>query len=240
VDNRFAFAGEQPLGKVVIIDDDVELCRTVGAALESYGWTVEMVHSGKDGLQLLSSFNYDAIVLDWYMPDLVGTEVCKQYRSIGGNTPILFLTGAQDINHKELGFEAGADDYLTKPFDLRELRVRLMALLRRPAFISNDLIYKGFELNPKLRNLRFESLAVRLSLTEFSVLQLLFRFPDQLFSSKEVFERIWPSDTEVQDGSVRVHMHSLRRKMELAGMPEIVRTVRGSGYLLHYDQPPQH
>ncbi|MBS2009833.1 MAG: response regulator transcription factor [Cyanobacteria bacterium SZAS TMP-1] len=223
------------MAKVLVIDDDAELCRTVKGGLEASAWVVELAYLAKDGTQLLQAFVYDVIVLDWYLPDSTGLQICRDFRSRGGNTPILFLTGAQDINHKSAGFEAGGDDYLVKPFDLRELDIRLRALLRRPVQLSHELNYKSFELDCKLRSIKFQGIEVRLSLTEFSLIQLLFRYPDQLFSSKQLFERIWPSDTDSQDGTVRVHMHSLRRKMETAGMPEIIRTVRGSGYLLHYD-----
>lgn len=224
------------MAKVLIIDDDFDLCRLVIEDLEEKGWAVEAAHNAKDGSQLLNNFSYDVILLDWYLPDLEGLHVCRQFRQQGGSTPILFLTGKGDINHKEKGFEAGADDYLTKPFDMRELACRIRALVRRPAFIVEDDSYKGFVLNPKLRCLSFEDKKVRLSLTEFSIVQLLMHYPEQLFVAKEIFEKIWPSDTDTNDGTVRVHVHSLRKKMESAGMPELIRTIRGSGYVLEYQE----
>ncbi len=173
------------------------------------------------------------ILLDWQMPDVNGIEVLKRYRATGGVAPVIFLTGKLEIDNKESGLDAGADDYLTKPFDVRELMARIRSVQRRAgAIFQQGLSANGAELNIKLRTVRWGETEVRLSATESSLLEFFFRHPNQIFSSAEVFDRVWPTETEAKADTVRVHLHVLRRKLTLAGVPELVKTVKGSGYIL--------
>jgi DNA-binding response OmpR family regulator len=221
------------LAKILLIDDDIGLSELLQSALEAESWIVECAYNGRDGLQLLESFPFDMVLLDWEMPDITGIEVLKRFRAAGGVTPVIFLTGKREIDDKENGLDAGADDYLTKPFDARELMARMRSVQRRAGqSFQQGLSAQGAELNLKLRTLRWQEQEVKLSATEASILEFFFRHPEQLFSSAEVFDRVWPSETEAKADTIRVHLHVLRRKLNLAGVPELIKTVKGSGYIL--------
>src|SRR5690242_15662054 len=134
--------------KLLVVEDDEELLRHISAWLSSEKYLVETANSGEDALQILGNFNFDVIILDWNLTGITGLEVCQKFRKSGGDTPIIFLTGESDIDHKELGLNSGADDYLTKPFNERELSARVKSLLRRSAgLLSNDLTVKGVTLD---------------------------------------------------------------------------------------------
>jgi two-component system, OmpR family, response regulator MprA len=220
------------LPKLIIIDDDKELATSLKFALEQNGWQVEVANVGNDGLQIIKNFAFDAIILDWYLPDTTGLQICKKYRADGGSAPIIFLTGANDIEHKESGLDVGGDDYLTKPFHVRELLARLRSLMRRQGQAPNPLEFSNLILDPDLKEIHCGQKKIRLSGTEFLLMELLFRKPRHLFSSKEIFEKVWPSHSEAQEGTVRVHMHGLRKKIADAGLPDVIKTVRGAGYML--------
>lgn len=221
------------MAKVLLIDDDVSLAEILKRALEKEQWTVEMAHNGKDGLQLLENFKYDLVLLDWQMPDMNGLEVLQRFRSSGGVTTVIFLTGLGDVDHKEIGLDAGADDYLAKPFDTRELFARIRALQRRSTgAMQKDLTANGITLNTKARTLKYQDKEIKLSSAEASILEFFYRHPNQLYNSPQVFEHVWPSESEAKADTVRVHLHVLRRKLSLAEMPELVKTVKGSGYIL--------
>ena len=228
------------MAKLLLIDDDLTLLELLNGVLVGEGWVVETAYNGRDGLQLLENFSFDLVLLDWQLPDIEGLEVLSTYRSKGGTVPIIFLTGKKDVDDKESGLDAGADDYLTKPFDVRELLARMRSVQRRAVQnFQTNLSANGVELNMKLRTLRLQNGAtgqpsdeVKLSTTEASILEFFFRHPDQLFSAAEVFDRVWPSETEAKADTLRVHLHVLRRKLSLANMPELVKTIKGSGYIL--------
>jgi len=221
------------MAKVLLIDDDVNLAELLKPALESEGWTVELAFNGSDGLQLMQNFRYDIVLLDWQMPGMSGIEVLDRYRAEGGDMAVIFLTGRREIEHKESGLDSGADDYLTKPFDVRELLARMRSMQRRAGnTFQKGLQANGAELDMKIRVLRYEDKEIKLSATEFSIVEFFFRHPNQLFSSAEVFDRVWPSETEAKADTIRVHLHVLRRKLTHAGVPELVKTVKGSGYIL--------
>lgn len=221
------------MAKVLLIDDDIELCELLKEELIAAKWAVETAYNGRDGLQLLENFAYDLIVLDWQMPDLNGIDVLSHYRKDGGNTPVIFLTGEQSIESKMRGLDTGADDYLTKPFDLREFMARVRSMYRRPReLLQGDLQMHGAELSVKTKRIIWKDKEIKLSTTECSILEFMMRHPDQIFSSADLFKRVWPSDTDAREDTVRVHMHVLRRKLNLAGAPELIETVKGSGYIL--------
>jgi len=221
------------MAKVLLVDDDINLAELLKPALEAEGWTVELAFNGKDGLQLMQNFRYDLVLLDWQMPDMQGIEVLERYRADGGDMAVIFLTGRREIEHKESGLDTGADDYLTKPFDVRELMARMRSMQRRAGnTFQKSLQQNGVDLDNKTRVLRYQDKELKLSATEFAILEFFFRHPNQLFSSAEVFDRVWPSETEAKADTIRVHLHVLRRKLNLAGVPELVKTVKGSGYIL--------
>lgn len=219
--------------KVLLVDDDIELSNILKDELVRAGWTVESAHNGSDGLQLLQNFEYDLIVLDWHMPDITGLEVLSQFRRGGGATPVIFLTGEHGIDNKELGLDGGADGYLTKPFDMREFMAHVRSVYRRPRDMRPDnLQMHGAELSAKKKALLWQGKEIKLSSTECSILEFMMRNPDQLFSSAQIFSRVWPADTDASEDTVRVHIYVLRRKLNLAGAPELITTVKGSGYIV--------
>lgn len=219
--------------KILLVDDDQMLSKMLKAELEAQSWHVEYADNYGDGKQLLEQFKYDLILLDWSLPDGTGFDLCKHFRALGGTTPVIFLTGKNDIDSKEAGLDIGADDYLTKPFDVRELMARVRSLQRRPSgFLQKGLTINGVELDTKSSQIVYGNHRIRLSQTELGILEFFFRNPNRLVSSVELFESVWPSDTDVREDTVRVHILILRRKLDLAGLKEMIKTVRGSGYIL--------
>lgn len=221
------------MSKLLLIEDDKPLAILVKSELEAAGWQVECAHSYGDGWQLLNNFQFDMVLLDWDLPDGTGLKLCRDYRDDGGTTPIIFLTGKTDMDSKETGLDTGADDYITKPFDVREILARIRSVQRRPShFLQRELNVNGAALDLKLGTITNEKQTLRLSPTEISILEFFFRHPDQIFSGADLFARVWASDAEAKEDTVRVHMHILRRKLAPLGLKELIKTVRASGYIL--------
>jgi DNA-binding response OmpR family regulator len=225
------------MSKLLIIDDDVSLADLVKSALQTAGWQVELAHNYGDGWQLLTNFPFDMVLLDWDLPDGTGLKLCREFRSNGGTTPIIFMTGKGDIDSKLSGLDTGADDYITKPFDVREILARMQVIQRRPSHIlQKELNINGAALDLKLGSLAFKNQTIKLSPTEVSILEFFFRHPDELFSGADVFARIWSSDAEVSNDTIRVHMHILRKKLAPLGLKDCIKTVRPAGYKLESNE----
>ncbi len=220
--------------KMLIVDDDREASRELKTAMEPHGWQVELCDTGRDAMQLLRNFQYDFILLDWNLPDTTGPEICTQFRKNGGVTPIIFLTGRQEIESIEHGLDCGGDDYMTKPFIVRELLARIRSVKRRPAQVKEGKLTLGRQLNfdPKLRTVKCGDESVQLSPTESGLLETICRQPNSYFSAADLFEAVWPSETDSTEDIVRTHMKVLRRKLKLLIDTELIETVRGSGYLI--------
>ena len=221
------------MSKVLIVDDDVELASVVDTMLKDAGWTTEKVYTGADALQFLTNFKFDLIVLDWNLPDMTGIKICQDFRASGGATPIIFLTGRNTPPDKELGFDSGGDEYITKPFDSRELLARVRAMMRRPAHLSAEsLLINGVQLDPKGKRLIAVEKTVQLSSTEFAIIEFLFKNAGTFYTAGQLFEALWPTETESTSEVVRVHIKVLRRKLELLGLDDVIKTVRGAGYIV--------
>jgi two-component system phosphate regulon response regulator PhoB len=219
--------------KLLVVEDDEELLRHINAWLSSEKYLVETAQNGEDALQMLNNFNFDVIVLDWNLGGVSGLEVCQKFRKSGGTTPIIFLTGESDINHKELGLNSGADDYLTKPFDERELSARVKSLLRRASgLVSNDLTVKGVTLDIISRTATSGDKKARLSPRETSLLEYLMRHPNRFYSSKALLDSVWPLDSEVSEETVRTCMKTLRHRLSEIGLGDLVKTVLRQGYCI--------
>ena len=217
--------------KLLLVEDDKELIKSLVDWLQS-DYEIESVSFGNDALQLLEGFSFDVVVLDWSLPDITGLDVCKKYRAVGGKIPILFLTGRTDIEYRETGLDSGADDYLTKPFELRELSARLRSLLRRPHELSTTfLTVRGVTLEVETRTLTLDSTKIRLTPKECAILEFLIRHPNRAYSSKNLLDKLWPLDTEASDETVRTTMKTLRHKLGKIGRLDIVTTMLGSGYI---------
>jgi DNA-binding response OmpR family regulator len=218
---------------MLIVDDDINYLNTLQSLIEAQGWLVERASTAGDALQLMTNFEFDFILLDWNLPDSTGPDICRKYRGDGGETPIIFLTGRGEVADKEAGLDAGGDDYLTKPFDIRELLARIRTIQRRQSrFAGEKFKLHDIEFDPRLRLVSRNNETAQLSPIESSMLECLFRHPNTLYSSAKLFASVWPSETEASDETVRVHMRVIRRKLALLGCEDLIKTVRGSGYVI--------
>jgi DNA-binding response OmpR family regulator len=225
------------VAKVLLVEDDRELIESLMSWLKLENHMVEIVETGEDALQLLENFKYDVIVLDWGLPKMTGVEVLRKYRAEGGLTPVIFLTGRGDLSSKEIGLDTGADDYLTKPFDMRELTARIRSLLRRPTgLLPNKITVGNLVLEPETRKVIFNNEPVRLTNKEYSVLEFLIYHPNQVFGARALMHAVWPSDSESSEDTVRACVKNLRRKIT-AGDECIIKTVLGAGYTVEYTAP---
>jgi len=221
------------MAKLLIVEDDAAIADQLTAWFREQGYVCEAASSGEDGMQLLSSFNYDLIVLDWNLPGMSGLDVCRQFRKNGGQTPILFLTAQSDINYKESGLDSGADDFLIKPFEIRELAARVRSLLRRPAAVlSEKLQVNGVQLEVSTRTVYSGAKQIQLMPTECSLLEYMMKHPDTHYSAKQLLTAIWSSESEGSEDSVRTCMKTLRFKLAKIGMDDFVKTNRGFGYVV--------
>jgi DNA-binding response OmpR family regulator len=217
--------------KILIVEDDVELSKKIRDWLTWEKHVVDVANNGDDGWEMIRTYRYDAIVLDWQMPGMTGVEICKQFRAKGGVTPILMLTGKETIDDKEQGLDAGADDYVTKPFHARELSARLRALLRRPADVYPDTLkVGGVTLESGVHRVMKDGREIQLQPKEFALLEFLMRHPGKVFSSKLLLESLWDADSEASEETIRTYMKTLRRKITNEGENCMIKTVHGLGY----------
>ncbi len=221
------------MAKIIMVDDDVALCGVVKDWLESQGHTMETVFTGRDGEDFLTTYKYDLIILDWTLPDLAGVEICGKMRRSGVQTPILMLTGKTHIDDKEKGLDAGADDYLTKPFDLKELSARVRAILRRPEQVTGNLIIRGeLRLDTSSRKFMVRDQELKLYPRDFALLEFFMRHPNQVFPAETLVNRVWSADTAAGTDTVRTAIKRLRQQLESVGLKETLSTVYGVGYQL--------
>lgn len=222
------------MAKIYIIEDDEELSETVKDCLVCERHVVEQAFAGMEGLDHLRFYQYDLIILDWDLPEITGLQVCTQFRARGGKTPILFLTGMRDITFKEAGFDAGCDDYLTKPFEMRELSVRVKALLRRPPPVGSGTILqvRHVILDPTTDKVTSGGKEVKLNAKEYALLEFLMRHPSKLFSGEALLDRVWKTSTDSSTEAITTVVSRLRKKLDVPGEPSIINTVRGMGYRL--------
>jgi DNA-binding response OmpR family regulator len=219
------------MSKVLLIEDDLDLVSRISKWLALERYSVETVANGQEALDLLRDVKYDFIILDWHLPGLAGIEVCKYFRSSGGTTPILMLTGKSDIADKEAGLDAGADDYLIKPFHPRELSARLRALGRRPTECLDDQLRAG-NLVLQIHKYRLikNGQEVELLPLEFSLLEFFMRHPGRVFGADALIERVWPVNSEASPEAVRTCIKTLRKKIDTEGELSLIKTVHGVGY----------
>jgi len=220
--------------QVLVIDDDDDVRSAVRRALVLDGYDVAVAESGQAGLDHLAQTAADAIILDLGLPDIDGMEVCRRLRNAGDRTPVLMLTARDAVEDRVGGLEVGADDYLVKPYDVRELRARLKALMRRQLDESDGRVlrFAQLTLEPDLHGARIGDRTVELTRTEYQLLELLMRNPRRVLTSGLIYERIWGYDFGLAGNSLRVYIGYLRRKLESGGEPRLIQTVHGVGYVL--------
>ncbi|HEY9790287.1 MAG TPA: response regulator transcription factor [Candidatus Obscuribacterales bacterium] len=221
------------MSKILLVEDDIDLAGMVEQNLAREHATVEVVHTGDAALDVLAVSDYDLLILDWELPGASGIEICKWYRQHGGQAPVLMLTGKSSVVEKETGLDSGADDYLTKPFSMRELSARARAALRRTTVLaSNVLMQGGYKMDPFKFSLERDGKRISLQPREFALLEFLMRHPGEVFSPEALLERIWRSDTEAGLDALRACVKRIRKKLDDA---ELIETVHGMGYRLKQD-----
>lgn len=221
------------LARILVVEDDELLGQSLLAWLETELHKVDLIADGLQASEYLNTFDYDLLVLDWQLPGQTGIEICRQYRQKGGSAYILMLTGQSSFEQKEEGLDTGADDYMTKPFDKRELFARIRALLRRPKSISNDKFVVGeLTLDTGSHLFTFQNTPLKLMPLEYSLLEFLWRNQGQVFSCEDLLRKLWSADEEVSLGSVYSCMNRLRNKLKAKGISELIQTVHGVGYKL--------
>ena len=219
------------MAKILLVEDDKALCGTVQKWLTHEHHLVEAVDNGEQALENLKFYKYDLVVLDVNLPKMSGLDVCKQFRQSGGVTAILMLTGRDAIDDKEKGLDSGADDYLTKPFHLKELSARVRALLRRPASMTGDVLRSGgLSLETATYRVLRDGEEIQLSQQEFSLLEFLMRNSNQVFSPEALLDRVWKSSSDVSPQAIRTHVKMLRKKIDKEGEPSFIKNIHGVGY----------
>ncbi len=220
---------------ILVVEDDVGIADTLRRGLTFEGYRVTVVHNGLDALAVVRQRLPDLVVLDWMLPGLDGLEVCKRLRSIG-DLPILMLTAKDSISDRVEGLDAGADDYLVKPFAFDELLARIRALLRRARPSQAEVLrFADLELDTGTRQARRGGRVIELTAKEYELLELLMRNPRNVLTRDLIYDRIWGYDFGGESNIIEVYIRYLRRKLEAGGQPRLIHTVRGVGYVLRTD-----
>ena len=221
--------------KIMVVDDERAVRESLRRALELEGYEIELAADGAEALYRLQGgedAQPDALILDVLMPGVDGLEVCRRLRRSGNRVPVLMLTARDEVQNRVAGLDAGADDYVTKPFALEELVARVRALLRRTATDGEMLSFADLELDVGTREVRRGGRKIDLTRTEFALLELFMRNPRQVLTRSIIFERVWGYDFGFASNSLDVYIGYLRRKTEAGGEPRLIHTVRGVGYAL--------
>ncbi|MFZ0092054.1 MAG: response regulator transcription factor [Solirubrobacteraceae bacterium] len=222
------------MARVLVVDDEPAVRRALERALALENHDVTLAADGEEALDALANGSVDAVILDILMPKLDGLEVCRRLRKAGDRTPVLMLTARDAVDDRVEGLDVGADDYLVKPFALRELQARLRALLRRSGEGADAEVvrYADLVLDPVAHEVHRGDRLIELSRTEFLLLELFLRHPRQVLTRSTIFENVWGYDFGPTSNALGVYMGYLRRKTEAGGEPRLLHTVRGVGYVL--------
>ncbi|MBN9758861.1 putative two-component system response regulator [Pseudonocardia sp. Ae406_Ps2] len=230
--------------RILVVDDDKAVRDSLRRSLAFNGYQVDLAEDGQVALDKMLTDRPDALVLDVMMPRVDGLEVCRRLRSAGDALPILVLTARDAVSDRVAGLDAGADDYLPKPFALEELLARLRALLRRRTPDTDDdagtspaLTFGDLSLDPDTREVTRGGRSISLTRTEFSLLELLLAHPRRVLTRAQILEQVWGYDFPTSGNALEVYVGYLRRKTEAEGEPRLIHTVRGVGYVLR-DTPP--
>ena len=226
--------GEESAIRVLIVEDEPKVSSYVKRGLEEQGYAVDAVFNGRDALYWAGSTPYDLILLDILLPGLDGLSVCRELRQQGVRTPVLMLTARDSVDDRVAGLDAGADDYLMKPFALRELLARVRALVRRGSAGEGRPVLRAADLSMDTNTHRVNrgDLAIMLTAKEYAVLECLLRQPERVLSRDEIAEHVWSYNSLNQSNVVDVYIRNLRRKIDEGHDQRLIQTVRGSGYRL--------
>jgi len=227
--------------RILVVDDDRAVRESLRRSLAFNGYSVDLAQDGLEALDLIATDRPDALVLDVMMPRLDGLEVCRRLRSTGDDLPILVLTARDSVSERVAGLDAGADDYLPKPFALEELLARMRALLRRRVLPDDGdsaaMTFSDLSLDPVTREVTRGDRQISLTRTEFSLLEMLIANPRRVLTRSRILEEVWGFDFPTSGNALEVYVGYLRRKTEADGEPRLIHTVRGVGYVLR-ETPP--
>lgn len=204
------------MAKVLLVEDDEDLAVTISDMLNDEHHTVDTIHNGLDAMEVLKNQTYEVIILDWDLPGKSGISILREYRTAGGGTPVIMLTGMSEISQKEQGLDSGADDYLTKPFHLKELAARVRSLLRRPKMTNTGVLTWGtLALDPTKFEVSRDGVQLRLLPRDFALLEFLMRHPTQIFSAQVLLDRVWNYDSDATAEGLRVAIRRIRKVIDL-------------------------
>lgn len=218
------------MAKLLVVEDDPLVLKAVTDILTFEQHKLETFTNGQKGFEMLKAFTYDLIILDWDVPGMSGLEICQKFRWTGGVTPVLMLTGKNNPEEKELALDSGADDYVCKPFNAKELCARVRALLRRPQQLVGDVLRcQGIVLDPSAHVATVDANTLKLTSKEFELLEYFLRHPNQVTSIEALLARLWPNADECSQEAVRMAIKRLRQKLGDKG--ELIQTLYGTGYV---------
>ena len=224
--------------RVLVVEDEPELAAFLGRTLREAAWAPDSVTTGEGALEALAVNDYDLVILDLGLPDLEGFEVCRRWRAQGGRTPILMLTARNVLADRVRGLDAGADDYLPKPFAVEELLARLRALARRPAeTLPATLSFEDLELDTAARIAHRQGREIRLTAREYALLEYLMRNPNRVLDRGRILEHVWDDNFDPVANAVDVLVGRVRRKLDPDGERPLIFTLRGMGYMLSSRRP---
>lgn len=221
------------MGKILIVEDEEKLSKFLELELQYEGYDVAVCRDGMSGLSTARESNPDLVLLDWMLPNISGLEVCRRLRSTGSKVPIILLTAKDEINDRVAGLDAGADDYIVKPFSIEELMARIRAHLRRTNEVDPDeLQFLDLSLNRRTREVKRGDRLIELTATEYDLLEYLITHPRQVLTRDQILERVWGYDFGGDSNIIEVYVRYLRLKLEANHESRIIQTVRGVGYVL--------
>jgi DNA-binding response OmpR family regulator len=219
--------------RILLAEDETDVARFIRKGLMEQAYAVDVVESGEHALQLAGTIDYDAIILDYMIPPPDGLEVCRRLRAEGSSVPILILTARGAVDDRIAGLDAGADDYLAKPFEFGELLARLRALLRRGSVAHSPLIVVGaLEIDTGPHRVRIDGVPLTLTTKEYAVLEHLARNAGRIVTREEIAEHVWNEEFDPFSNLIEVYINRLRRHIERVSSRKWIQTVRGSGYML--------
>ena len=224
-----------PTTKILLVEDEERLASAVKGYLEDFACDVHLAHTSREALNILHGEQFDLLILDWTLPDSTGLEICRTYLSSGGTAPVLFLTSHDSMDYKALGFESGCDDYLTKPFDLRELHMRIKALLRRGERPSARLKAGALTLDQESLRVFKGGEEIKVTKTEYNVLLVLLSNPKKVLSVDTIIDQAYPSEKKPSKEGLQMAINRLRKKLDDPGVDQkdsIIRSVFGRGYTI--------
>lgn len=222
------------MAKILIIEDDPSVASSLMDWMEGNGYQAEISYDGAEGLEYLQQRGYDLAIVDWQLPSMSGPTICETYRRSGGKTPLLLLTRKSTVDDKERGLDAGADDYLPKPFDVRELGARVRALLRRSTALFESKVSSGkIVLDPGACKVTVMGVTSQFVAREFALLEFLVRHPGAYFTAEKLIDHVWDSSVEVGNEALRTCISRIRSKVDDPSRPSVIENSKGLGYKIN-------